>query len=142
MSNEKKQILEMLSQGKINVQEAEALLSALNGKADVSAEAGPQPMKEIKYLRICVDAKEEGEEGSDKVNIKIPIKFIKAGLKLTAFMPEKAYEKVNQALEEKGFPLDLKAMKDADFSELIQTLSEMDINVQDKQGAKVRIFCE
>jgi hypothetical protein len=33
-------------------------------------------------------------------------------------------------------------MKDADFSELIQALSDMDIHVQDKQGETVRIFCE
>jgi hypothetical protein len=137
MSNEKKQILEMLSQGKISVQEAETLLSAIGEKQGASD--GATPLKDIKFLRISVDSK---AEDGDKVNIKIPIKFIKAGLKLTAFLPDKAYIKVNQALEDSGFPLDLKAMKDADFTELIQALSEMDINVQDKQGETVRIFCE
>lgn len=138
MSNEKKQILEMLSQGKISVQEAESLLSAI-GETSGLGGGTTGPAKEIKFLRISVDSK---EEGGDKVNIKIPIKFIKAGLKLTAFLPDKAYEKVNHALEENGFPLDLKAMKEADFSELIQALSDMDIHVQDKQGETVRIFCE
>lgn len=137
MSNEKKQILEMLSQGKISVQEAETLLSAIGDTTGLSNSSGPA--KEIKFLRISVDS--TAEDG-DKVNIKIPIKFIKAGLKLTAFLPDKAYAKVNHALEENGFPLDLKAMKDADFSELIQALSDMDIHVQDKQGETVRIFCE
>lgn len=138
MSNEKKQILEMLSQGKISVQEAETLLSAIGEKGGIAS--GPAtPEKEIKFLRISVDSK---DEDADKVNIKIPIKFIKAGLKLTAFLPDKAYVKVNQALEENGFPLDLKAMKDADYSELIQALSDMDIHVQDKHGETVRIFCE
>lgn len=138
MSNEKKQILEMLSQGKISVQEAETLLSAI-GEAPTAGVGATGLAKEIKFLRISV---ESDKADGDKVNIKIPIKFIKAGLKLTAFMPDKAYEKVNHALEENGFPLDLKAMKDADFSELIQALSDMDINVQDKQGETVRIFCE
>jgi len=139
MSNEKKQILEMLSQGKISVQEAESLLSAI-GETPSGASAGQsEPVRDIKFLRISVDSK---AEDGDKVNIKIPIKFIKAGLKLTAFLPDKAYVKVNQALEENGFPLDLKAMKDADFSELIQALSEMDIHVQDREGETVRIFCE
>lgn len=138
MSNEKKQILEMLSQGKISVQEAETLLSAI-GEAPNAAAGATGPAKEIKFLRISVEPR---EADGDKVNIKIPIKFIKAGLKLTAFLPDKAYAKVNHALEENGFPLDLKAMKDADFSELIQALSDMDINVQDKQGETVRIFCE
>lgn len=138
MSNEKKQILEMLSQGKISVQEAETLLSAIGEKGGI-ASGSEAPEKEIKFLRISVDSK---DENADKVNIKIPIKFIKAGLKLTAFLPDKAYVKVNQALEENGFPLDLKAMKDADYSELIQALSDMDIHVQDKHGETVRIFCE
>lgn len=138
MSNEKKQILEMLSQGKITVQEAETLLSAIGEATGVGATSSDS-VKDIKFLRISVDSK---DEGGDKVNIKIPIKFIKAGLKLTAFLPDKAYDQVNDALEKSGFPLDLKAMKEADFSELIQALSEMDIHVQDKQGETVRIFCE
>ena len=137
MSNEKKQILEMLSQGKISVQEAETLLSAIGEKPD--SPNGTNPSKDIKFLRISIDSK---TEDGDKVNIKIPIKFIKAGLKLTAFLPDTACLKVNRALEENGFPLDLKAMKDADFTELIQSLSEMDIHVQDKEGETVRIFCE
>lgn len=139
MANEKKQILEMLSQGKISVQEAESLLSAI-GETPSGLSAGQnEPARDIKFLRISVDSK---AESGDKVNIKIPIKFIKAGLKLTAFLPDKAYAKVNHALEENGFPLDLKAMKNADFSELIQALSEMDIHVQDSEGETVRIFCE
>ena len=127
----------MLAQGKINVQEAETLLAAVGASTPNSEEAGP--LKEIKFLRISVDS---AAEDGDKVNIKIPIKFLKAGLKLTAFLPDTAYVKVNEALEKNGFPMDLKAMKNADFTELIQALSEMDINVQDKKGETVRIFCE
>lgn len=63
-------------------------------------------------------------------------------LKLTALLPEKTFVKVNRAIEESGFPMDLRAMKDADFSDLIQSLSEMDIHVQDREGEVVRIFCE
>lgn len=137
MSNEKKQILEMLSQGKITVQEAESLLSAVGDGSQGETNQGPQ--KEIKFLRISVDS---ADEDGDKVNIKIPIKFLKAGLKFTAFLPDKAYDKVNDALEKNGFPMDLKTMKTADFTELIQALSEMDIHVQDKKGETVRIFCE
>lgn len=138
MSNEKKQILEMLSSGKITVEEAENLLSAVGEESTTSA-GGKKTMKDIKFLRISVDSK---DADGDKVNIKIPIKFVKAGLKLTAFLPENAYGKVNHALKENGFPLDLRAMKEADFSELVEALAEMDIEVQDKDGEQVRIFCE
>lgn len=139
MSNEKKQILEMLAQGKINVAEAESLLTALNENNESTTSDSGTAKKEIKFLRINVDSK---DEDGDKVNIKIPIQFIKAGLKFTAFLPDKAYIKVNQALEEKGIPIDIRAMKETDFTELIQSLSEMDIQVQDKNGENVRIFCE
>ena len=137
MSNEKKQILEMLSQGKISVQEAENLLAALGEKPNDNG--GSVSAKEAKFLRINVETK---EEDGDRVNIKIPIKFIKAGLKLTAFIPDSAYKHVNHALEENGIPLDLRNMKDADFTDLIEALQEMEINVQSKEGEKVRIFCE
>lgn len=138
MSNEKKQILEMLAQGKITVSEAENLLAAL-GSPSENPQASSSVKTPIKFMRISVDsAKGEG----DKVNIKIPIKFLKAGLKLTAFLPESASAKVNEALEKHGLPMDLRTMKDADFTELIEALSEMEINVQDKGGENVRIFCE
>ncbi len=46
----------------------------------------------------------------DRVNIRVPLKLIRAGLKLASFIPKDAQDKVNEALQEKGI--------DADFSKV------------------------
>lgn len=75
MSEEKKLILAMLSEGKINVDEAEKLLDEGEG----TKQEEPLLTKSInkKFLRILVK-----EENNTKVNINIPIALAEVGLKL------------------------------------------------------------
>jgi hypothetical protein len=125
MKEERKKVLEMLSEGKISADEAERLLQALESK---TAEASPQTaLTETlnnlpKYLFVKVDSVD-----GDKVNIRVPLKLIKAGIKLQALLPQDAQEKVNAKLNEKGINLD--------------ALTEFELNVDEKKGDKVRIYC-
>ena len=111
MKEERKKVLEMLSEGKISADEAERLLQALETK---TAEGSPQTaLTETlnnlpKYLFVKVDSVD-----GDKVNIRVPLKLIKAGIKLQALLPQDAQEKVNAKLNEKGINLDdFKAVND------------------------------
>lgn len=74
MSDEKKLILEMLSQGKINVTEAEKLLGETEVHQDEAMISKPSNKK---FLKVLV-----AEEGHTKVNINLPIALAEAGLKL------------------------------------------------------------
>lgn len=147
MSQERKQVLDMLAQGKITAEDAERLLDKLaslgstpEGAAD--ADAGAKPWDtgttpppaakgKPKYLRVVVD----GSDG-DKVNIRVPLGLVRAGMKLRAVMPEHARER----LERKGF--DLNHLSELDGEELVDALRDLSVDVDSENGDKVRIFCE
>ncbi len=138
MNEERKRILEMLAEGKINTEEAEKLLSALSGEnKTTSGDMGKE--SNYKYLRVMVEPG-PASESSDKVNIRIPLKLIRAGLKLASFIPKDAQVKVNEALHEKGIDADFTRIKPEDLDGLISQLDNLSVNVEGKETIKV--FCE
>ncbi len=144
MSNERKRILEMLTSGKINVDEAERLLAALESNSasqpNDSGVSGSEK-KKPRFLHIKVEA---GPNSSgrhhENIDIKIPIMLLKAGVKLGSVMPEKARGRFASYLSDKGLDTDLKQLGSEDIDTLIQALSESSIDIDD-DGEKVRIFC-
>ena len=142
MNEERRKVLDMLAQGKITVEEAEKLLAAL-GEAGPAAgtEAGTETAgpRAWKYLRVQVEPGPASEEG-ERVNIRIPFKLIRAGLKFAAFIPREAQAKVSQAFKEKGLDIDLARITPQDLEEIISNLDDMTVEVDGKD--KVRIFCE
>ena len=75
----------------------------------------------------------------DKVNIRVPLKLIKAGIKLKALLPQDAQDKINVKLDEKGINLD--DFTAENFKDILDALTEFEMNVDDKKGDKVRIYC-
>lgn len=137
MNEERKKVLNMLADGKISADEAERLISALENK---TTEIPPQTALTKtsdnlpRYLFVKVDAVD-----GDKVNIRVPLKLVKAGIKLQALLPQDAQDKINAKLNEKGINLD--DFKDENFQDLLDALTEFEVNVDDKKGDKVRIYC-
>lgn len=138
MSEERRKILEMLSEGKISVDEAERLLSALSSPGYEEKEI-PSEKGRLKYLRILVEPG-PGSEKKEKVNIRVPLKLIRAGLKLASFIPKHAHTKVNEALHEKGIDVDFEQITAEDLEDLITQLDDLTVDVEGEE--KVRIFCE
>jgi len=138
MSDDTKRVLEMVSEGKVSVDEAERLLSALAGPNEPGAGGAP-PVAPRKgggrYLRVVV-----AEEGAEKVNVRVPIKLIRAGMKFQALLPDQAREQIDKALGEKG--LDPKKLKPEMIEELVDALDDLVIDVADDKDTKVRVFCE
>lgn len=139
MSEDQRKILDMLSEGKISVDEAEKLLEALkqgdSGQADSPTATGAG----CKYLRVLVEPGPNSKT-QDRVNIRVPMKLIRAGLKWAAFIPKHAQSSVNQALHDKGIDLDLGKMTPKDMEELVANLDELTVDVEGSE--KVKIFCE
>jgi hypothetical protein len=135
MNEERRQVLNMLAEGKISAEEAERLLDKIG-----SAESAPnllsppgsteRPAKP-KYLRVHVDSAE-----GDKVNVRVPLALIRTGIKLTTVLPEHATEK----LVEKG--IDLGRLSGLDSEALNQALRELQVDVDSSEGDVVRVFCE
>jgi len=137
MNEERKKILDMLSAGKINAEEAEKLLSAIS--RDDSNGSGTIRTKELKYLRIMVEPG-PGSKNPDRVNIRVPLKLIRAGLKLAALIPKSAQSQVNDALHEKGIEMDFSQIKPEDLENIVRQLDDLTVDVEGKES--VRIFCE
>jgi hypothetical protein len=125
MNNERKRILEMLARGDITVNEADKLLA----KAAETAPARRRP----RYLYIII---EKANETKDKVNLRIPIRLLAHGLKLTKLMPPAVRDKVNMALMQVGMNFQI---TEDNILDLIDALS--DISVEIGGGEKVQIYC-
>ena len=148
MSEERRRILNMLAEGKITVEDAEKLLVAVAepaGPAQAQAPGSPpSPKARAKYLRVRHEKQgTDGGDGGERVNIRIPLQLLRAGLKLSALLPDEAKAKVGPALRAKGIDLDLKGVKPEDIDELLGALEELTIDVESENKKEtVRIFCE
>jgi hypothetical protein len=147
MTEERRQILEMLAEGKINADEADRLLGALQGgssTATATATATAQPPKAApKYVRVMVDAKEGKNDKPVHVNVRVPIALLRAGVRLASLIPARAQERVNEALREQGMDIDVKQIKPENINELIDQLQDLSIDVDQKDDdVKIRVFCE
>jgi hypothetical protein len=135
MSEEQRKILEMLVSGKITIDDAERLLGALS-----SGQGTDEKGKfKVKYLRVVVEP-DPGDKKGERVNIRVPLKLIRAGLKLASVIPKDAQRKVNEALNEKGINLDFSQIRAEDLDVLVEQLDDITVDVEGKE--KVRVFCE
>ena len=157
MSQETKKVLEMLASGQITADDAEKLLEKLGASgpapstpaaSEEASPAGanppptrvggtiprdeaPAPGQKPRFLRVVVDSPDR-----DQVNIRVPLAILRTGIKLLAVLPPK----VSERLAEKG--IDLSALRDLPREELVEQLKDLRVDVDSKDGEKVRIFCE
>jgi hypothetical protein len=138
MSEDRRRILSMLTEGKVTTEEAERLLAALDRP---SFQAAPDSARPRRYLRVEVDAHDDARNGPTRVNIRVPMNFLKAGVRLASVIPPAARDKVNEAMARNGIPFDVEQIKPENLEALIEQLGEFLIDV-DEKDAKVRIYCE
>jgi hypothetical protein len=139
MNEDRKRILALLADGKIDVDEAERLMDAISRPyafAAPTAKSSGAP----KYFRVEVDAHEPGDTPT-KVNVRVPMQLLRAGVRLSALIPAQAREEVNAAMAREGIPFDINQLKPENLEELIEHLSDFAVDV-DNENAKVRVYCE
>ena len=156
MNEHRRQILEMLAAGKITADEAERLLSALeaeaapaadfNGRIAGNGSADTNVKTRAKYIRVLVEADEymTGMKGQTTVNVRVPLQFLRAGVRLASLIPKQAHDQLDEALNRHGIPLTLSQIKPENLEELIDHLEDLTVDVDGKEGnnTKVRVFCE
>jgi len=144
MSNERRQILDMLASGKVTAEEAERLLETIGDERPAAQPANAEPSDKAtvnpRYLCVLVNPKHDHGRHKEQVNIKIPLGLIRAGMKLGAMLPHHAQEKIHGHLHERGFNIDLKNLDRETLDEVLRSLSEMSIDVDDADET-VRIYC-
>ena len=140
MNEDRKRILEMLAAGKITADEADRLIDALGRGRAPTAGVAPGSNRPPKYFRVEVDAN-EGDAGPTKVNVRVPMQLLRAGVRLSALIPPRARDEVNAAMAREGIAFDINQLKPENLEELIEHLADMTVDV-DNERAKVRVYCE
>jgi len=73
------------------------------------------------------------------------MQLLRAGVKLAYLIPAAAMQKANLAMHEQGIPVDLTQIKPENLEELVEQLSDLTVDVDQKDAntkVKVRVFCE
>ena len=142
MTENRRQVLDMLAQGNITVEEAERLLSLVDqptGSDSGGTETREARKQPPKYLRVVIGDGDDSQ--SEHVNIRVPMGLIRAGVKLASVLPNDATSKVNQKLREKGIDVDLGNLKADDLGNLVDSLADLQADISDG-NEKVRIYVE
>ena len=158
MNENRRQILEMLAAGKITADEAERLLTAIESGGNVTASSfsgnggsangsvATAVKTRAKYIRVLVEADESmsGMKGGTTVNVRVPLQFLRAGVRLAALIPAQAHNQLDEAFIKHGVPLTLSQIKPENLEELIDHLDDLTVDVQGNDGrtVKVKVFCE
>jgi hypothetical protein len=140
MNEERRRILQMLTDRAITADEAERLIEALGAETTASATRSAEtPSRKAKFLRVLVDTDED--DGPTKLNIRVPMQLLRAGVRLGALIPVHAREPVNRALSQQGINFDVGQIKPENLNDLVEHLSGLTVDV-DQERTKVRVFCE
>jgi hypothetical protein len=63
-------------------------------------------------------------------------------MRLTSLIPSQAMTHIHGSMAEHGVKIDLNNLKLEDVDTLIESLREMEVNVDASDGDRVRVFCE
>lgn len=140
MNEQRRDVLDLLAEGKITADEADRLLAALeHDQPPATAAADARPGGRARYLRVLVDTRDNGEPG--RVNVRVPLQLLRAGVRLTALIPPRALDRANAELARSGVPVDLRQLKPEQLEALVEHLDEVTVEV-DQADTTVRVFCE
>lgn len=134
MSEETRKVLEMLSNGKISVQEAEQLLQAVNAPGQSADDRKMDP----RYFRILVNKPASEGKKAESVNIRVPMTVVRGGLRLGSLFPGMLAKK--KVVLANGSELDLSKVTYTDLEAMIKDIGELTVDVDG--DAQVRIRCE
>jgi hypothetical protein len=140
----RRQVLSMLAAGQLTTDEADRLITALDRLDQPSGtveHVAPRPAAP-RYLRVQVDMHQDAVSPI-KVNVRVPLQILRAGVKLASLIPPQAQEQVNNALRQRGVPFDLTHVRPENLDQFIDRLTDLSVAVDQKQNdLKIKVFCE
>jgi len=140
MKEERKKILDMLVSGKINVEEADQLLTAAQEKEEEltltnSASSG-------KFIYVNVEPKETAAGNKiGRVQVKVPFALIKAGFNIAGLIPKEAQNEINNELKEQGMHFDFSNFNPDNIQDIMDSLEQLTVDV-DNEDSTIKVFCK
>lgn len=143
MTEERRQILEMLAAGKINAEEADSLLGAVQDARATTTATATQNKPTPKFLRVMVDAKDGNDGKPVHINVRVPVALLRAGVRLASLIPTSAQERVNEELRKQGMSFNVSQIKPENLNELIDHLQDVSVDIDhEHDDVKIKIFAE
>ena len=143
MSDDTRRVLDLLAQGKITVDEADRLLKAVASAQppqEGATDSGAAPR--ARWLRINVQKQSDDPHGEKKnVNVRVPISFVKGGMRLGALIAPFAGEKAIARLRERGYDIDLSRLDAEAIETWLKDVDDLNVHI-DNGKEQVRITCE
>lgn len=140
MNAETRKILEMLETGKIDAEQAERLLSAIDSADD--AKIGERNGKRNRWLRVRVF---ENDMETPKVKVNLPLGLMKILMKFGAKFSGKIPQSVQDKLQEKGVNIDFDSITSDKLEEIFSSLSEegpLKLVEVDDDNERVEVYFE
>ncbi|MEV6522306.1 hypothetical protein AB0M43_10220 [Longispora sp. NPDC051575] len=148
MSEERMQVLRMVASGQITAEEGEQLLAVLGHDSATAAIGSAPPVApgKARYLRVVVaEGDDETGKHATRVNLRVPVQLLRAGMKLGTMLPDRAKDTVNDVLRQKGAAFDVSTLKTEDLDLLLEHLDDVTVDVENEKNNKnstVRFFVE
>ena len=143
MAENRRQILDLLAEGKITAEEAERMLYQTEQQTggEISRSDGVDDRKPpVKCLRVIVEPAPGADDG-ERVNVRVPIALIRAGVRLSALIPMVAVSGINAAMKDKGIDVDVRNINPEDLEQIVDALGDLEVDVENKRQ-KVRVYVE
>jgi hypothetical protein len=140
MNDERTRILEMLSAGKISVEEANQLLEAASKREQELSATGKGTSHKFIYVQVEPKDTAEGKK-TGKVFVKVPFVLIKAGFNIAGLIPKDAWKQINDELKGQGMSFDLSDIKPENIKEVMESLELLTVEV-DNADSHIQIYCK
>jgi SHOCT-like protein len=136
-TDETRRVLELLSHGKITVDDADQLLRALKDTPPATEAQPTQP----RWMRISIDKAAHDGHPARNVNIRVPLALARSGVRLGAMFPFVFGPKLKEEFRKQGVDVDFSKIDLSDIEAAAKDLGETTIDVDDGK-AQIRIRCE
>ena len=104
-------------------------------------EPGPRQNEGKEYLRIQIEPLRGHSGHREKVNVRIPINILKSGAKFRNFLPRHIRERVEAALADRGFDMDLGSLEGEKLDAFLRSLDDLTVDIE-KDNRRIRISHE
>jgi hypothetical protein len=145
-NDHRRRILDLLSQGKISVDDADQLLKAL-GASSLESETGTADAagkQSARWIRVTVDKAPRDGKPAKQVSIRVPMALVRGGVRLGTIFPgfaRKDGDTLGQHFRDHGFDVDWSKLDLSQLDTVLENLDETTIDV-DKGKAQIRISYE
>ena len=143
MSDDVRRVLELLSQGRVTVDEADQLLRHLNDqrpRPELAGAVEPRSADKPRFIRIQVH--KPGKDGRDPkdVSIRVPMAVVRGGMRLGTMIPG-LQDRANARFRERGIDFDLSKLDPAAVESMLGEMGEINIDITGS-GEQIRITAE